>query len=182
MDVWYGGANILRDAGSYLYNTDEKWVRYFNGTSAHNTVGLDGFDQMQKGPRFIWLYWTQAIDGRLEETDTHFQFSGSIQAFGQLDSRIVHQRTVRKVKGEAVWEVEDRIDRRLGYPLRQYWNPGPDFDALGFTLEARDEKGNPLEALIQEGYYSEKYGVKEPTRTLVFETHSNQIKTLIRRI
>ena len=38
LDIWVNGENILRDAGSYLYNTDERWTRYFAGTASHNTV------------------------------------------------------------------------------------------------------------------------------------------------
>lgn len=46
IDIWVNGENIMRDAGSYLYNTDEKWVRYF-ATTSHNTVMLGDYDQMR---------------------------------------------------------------------------------------------------------------------------------------
>jgi hypothetical protein len=29
LDIWVNGQNLLRDAGSYKYNTDDKWVNYF---------------------------------------------------------------------------------------------------------------------------------------------------------
>ena len=57
LDIWVNGKNILRDAGSYLYNTDERWTRYFAGTASHNTIMLGDYDQMRKGPRFIWYDW-----------------------------------------------------------------------------------------------------------------------------
>lgn len=41
-DLWYKGINVLRDGGTYLYNCDESWRRFFNGTAAHNTVQVDG--------------------------------------------------------------------------------------------------------------------------------------------
>lgn len=42
------------DGGSYKYNTTEKLLRYFMGTESHNTIMLEGHDQMLKGDRFIW--------------------------------------------------------------------------------------------------------------------------------
>lgn len=64
LDIWVNGENIMRDAGSYLYNTDEKWVKYFAGTASHNTVMLGEYDQMCKGPRFVWYDWVKEANGR----------------------------------------------------------------------------------------------------------------------
>jgi len=63
LDIWVNGDNILRDAGSYLYNTDEKWVKYFAGTASHNTVMLGEYDQMRRGPRFVWYDWVKEAVG-----------------------------------------------------------------------------------------------------------------------
>ncbi|MEM9992400.1 MAG: heparinase II/III family protein, partial [Bacteroidota bacterium] len=84
LDIWYKGKNILRDAGTYKYNTSSELVKYFNGTLAHNTVQLGGYDQMEKGPRFIWLNWSQAIGAELSESEKKMYFRGRIQAFQHL--------------------------------------------------------------------------------------------------
>ena len=36
------GLEFLIDPGTYAYHTQERWRNYFRGTSAHNTVRLDG--------------------------------------------------------------------------------------------------------------------------------------------
>ena len=59
MDLWYDGANIVRDAGTYSYNADRKWMDYFSGTQAHSTVEFDGRDQMVRVSRFLFGNWLQ---------------------------------------------------------------------------------------------------------------------------
>lgn len=49
--------NILRDAGSYSYNSTPDLSRYFNGTASHNTVEFDGRDQMPRLSRFLFGSW-----------------------------------------------------------------------------------------------------------------------------
>ncbi|MEO4015018.1 heparinase II/III family protein [Pseudomonas rossensis] len=57
VDLWVGGNNLLRDAGTYSYNTDAKWLNYFPGTQAHNTVQFDNRDQMPRISRFLFGSW-----------------------------------------------------------------------------------------------------------------------------
>lgn len=67
LDLWVGGENLLRDAGSYSYNAaDSAW---FRGTSAHNTVTFDNCDQMPRLGRFLFGAWLQAEDVELVRTE-----------------------------------------------------------------------------------------------------------------
>lgn len=49
------GRPILVDPGTYAYHTQGHWRRYFKGTSAHNTIVVDGLDQSVSGGNFLWL-------------------------------------------------------------------------------------------------------------------------------
>jgi asparagine synthase (glutamine-hydrolysing) len=60
LDIWWKGVNVAHDGGSYLYNDEHRFHRYFMGTRGHNTVIVDGEDQMHLHRRFKWLYWTRA--------------------------------------------------------------------------------------------------------------------------
>jgi asparagine synthase (glutamine-hydrolysing) len=60
VDLWWRGINIGMDGGSYLYNDELTYHQYFMGTRSHNTVMVDGRDQMLLHRRFKWLYWTEA--------------------------------------------------------------------------------------------------------------------------
>lgn len=57
LDLWHGGRNLLRDAGSFSYNVEAQWLRYFPGTASHNTVEFDGRDQMPRLSRFLFGDW-----------------------------------------------------------------------------------------------------------------------------
>lgn len=179
LDLWVNGQNVFRDNGSYRYNTDLKWLLYFNGTKSHNTVSLGDQHQMEKGPRFIWLHWSEAKTAAWRETEEYWEFSGVLKAFGQLGSDILHHRTVRQFKEEQRWEVIDQMDHQTNLPMHQHWQPGPAFAKLGGTLQAVDGDGNILEAIAEEGYYSPLYGVKEPFTSLRYTTHNKTIKTTI---
>lgn len=59
-DLWYKGVNLLRDTGTFQYYCEPPWEHYFKSTAAHNTVEVDGKDQMEKGSRFLWYNWTKS--------------------------------------------------------------------------------------------------------------------------
>lgn len=73
VDLWIHGENLLRDAGTYSYNTDTQWLNYFGGTAGHNTVQFDDRDQMPRLSRFLFGDWLKtsmldplrAQDGRV---------------------------------------------------------------------------------------------------------------------
>lgn len=60
IDLWLGGENWLRDAGTFSYNTEQRWLDYFPGTVAHNTVQFDGRDQMPRLSRFLFGAWLKS--------------------------------------------------------------------------------------------------------------------------
>jgi hypothetical protein len=178
IDIWYKGENILRDAGTYQYNTTPELVRYFNGTSAHNTVTIGDKDQMLKGPRFIWFNWSKALSAELIERTNDFYFKGSIQAFQQIDKNSQHIRTVVKDKRYPVWHIKDQVKHNTELPIQQYWNISSTFDRY-FRIEAIDEKGESIAPKRQKGFYSSRYGEKEETEVIVFSTSGKVIQTKI---
>jgi hypothetical protein len=62
VDLWLGGVNWLRDAGTYSYNTADEWQTYFPSTRAHNTVQFDDSEQMPKIGRFLYADWLQTSE------------------------------------------------------------------------------------------------------------------------
>lgn len=57
IDIWHKGENIICDAGSYSYNTDEITLGYFSGTESHSTIQFDNRDQMPRLGRFLFANW-----------------------------------------------------------------------------------------------------------------------------
>lgn len=91
LDLWLEGNNLLSDAGSYSYNTEEQWLIYFGGTASHNTVQFDDRDQMPRLSRFLFGDWLKTADIELLTQDakgTHF-------SAGYCDShRASHRRRI----------------------------------------------------------------------------------------
>ncbi len=178
-DLWYKGVNVLRDAGSYRYNTDKSLISYFKGTKAHNTVVLGEETQMKQGPRFIWFNWSQSIYVLLKETIESIVFEGKIKAFGHLDPNITHERKVTKSKYKNEWIILDFVEHTTDLPLKQYWNISKEFET-NFDIEAVNEQGDSIPKTYNKAWYSSFYGVKEESKAIVFESYGKYIKTIIK--
>ena len=60
LDLWYKGHNLIRDAGTYSYNSTPADLEYFHGTASHSTIQFDERDQMPRLGRFLFGEWLQA--------------------------------------------------------------------------------------------------------------------------
>lgn len=179
LDIWVDGQNILRDAGSYQYNTDQKWTNYFSGTASHNTVMLGDQDQMRKGKRFIWYDWIKKSDGNWREENVTTVFEGWFVGFKKLGKNIIHKRKVTKAKGALCWIIEDWIENLPeGILVHQIWHPHPAFFEK-FTIRAFHQNENEILFSKTEGWYSGTYGEKELAQRIVFSTKERYIKTII---
>jgi len=105
IDLWVESTNLLRDAGSYSYNSVPDLSGYFSGTVAHNTVQFDDRDQMPKLSRFLFGSWLKTN----HLTPISRNSSGVSCSAGYVDFRQVeHVRTVhlRKNSLSVVDEVK----------------------------------------------------------------------------
>lgn len=178
VDIWYKGQNILRDSGTYKYNTETEYINFFNGTKGHNTVTLGDYSQMKKGPRFIWLNWSKANYAKVFKEKEELIFEGEISAFWEVDKNAKHSRKVIQKKSKPHWIIEDEMIHNTKLPIKQYWNIHPDFLAQ-FKIRAKGEKGEVLHPEFQKGWYSSYYGIKEESTAILFETKGKKIVTTI---
>ena len=104
LDLWLGPDNLLRDAGTYSYNTELRWLNYFSGTASHNTVQFDDHDQMPRLSRFLFGDWlkadsVQSVPGSAQTK----QFSACYQA----ERGVRHHRAVSLSSGRL--QVVDQV-------------------------------------------------------------------------
>ncbi|WP_044401353.1 heparinase II/III family protein [Lacinutrix sp. Hel_I_90] len=178
MDIWVNGKNILRDSGSYKYNTEKAYLNYFNGCEGHNTVSVLGENQMLKGNRFIWYNWVKDAQATLVKNETTFSFKGKIKAFKNIGNNISHHRSVTKETGENKWNVIDSIENVIGKEIYQYWHINPEFhDSI--IIESFDADNHKLEPIIEEKWFSGYYGIKEKSIRVTFVTAKSSFKTTI---
>jgi len=109
VDLWWRGSNVLGDPGTYSYDGPPPWNNGLAGTAVHNAPTVDGLDQMERGPRFLWLGWPR---GRVRRRDSspegrrrlleaeHDGFQGRLG--------IQHRRTLLAA-GENLWVIVDDL-------------------------------------------------------------------------
>lgn len=178
VDYWSEGINLLRDSGMYKYNTDFDVKIYFWGTRGHNTIMIDRADQMLKGPRFNWFGWTTSEKAILEDKGNHFKFEGKIHAFKHLGDNIKHERKILYFKNEERIEIEDFIENS-DLEKELIWNPHPEFCNLGYSLTVYDKGGNEISKVVNDGFYADYYGDKEPAKQWVYLSKGNYYRTVI---
>ncbi|MGB7600068.1 MAG: alginate lyase family protein [Candidatus Sulfotelmatobacter sp.] len=108
VDLWWRGMNLARDPGTYLYNGSASWNNGFAGTAVHNTVTVDGQDQMRRVGRFLWVDWAQA-SGRAHasKNDAYAdRFEGEHDGYRRFG--VAHRRAVQWLDGSG-WVIVDDI-------------------------------------------------------------------------
>lgn len=163
VDLWVGGLNVLRDAGSFSYNTEQKWLAYFGGVQGHNTIQFDNGQQMPKLSRFLYGCWPQYshFDGfstdnecgfdsafidfkgnrhqrRITLYDDHLVILDDISGFDQI-------ATIRWRLADAEWELRENGIECDKYRLEI-------FSEAAFS-RVKLEKG------YESGYYGRKHAI-----------------------
>ena len=120
LDLWWRGLNITQDAGTYLYNAAPPWDNPLVTTRVHNTVNVDGRDQMTRAGRFLVLDWANAHSKNLIETDENIL--GRVRAHHNGYGSVKHERTVTVYQDER-WLIEDQLTspRRTPHTYRIHW-------------------------------------------------------------
>jgi hypothetical protein len=206
-DLWWRGLNIARDAGTYLYNANPPWDNSLTATQLHNTVTVNGSEQMTRAGRFLYLDW--ALAGIIENNEDSARMVARLQGYRSLG--VIHTRTVTQSVGDH-WLVEDLLDvKRTDARVRDFrlnWL-FPDWE---WVLERQDHQivfrlKSPMgwvtvkvtssletvkitlvragERIEGEGYvspilgwYSPSYAQKEPALSLAVEISNNGIVKL----
>ncbi len=122
------GQDLLTDGGTCVYHTEEKWRRYFKGTTAHNTVRVDERDQAEYAGAFLWA--THA-EGRLDpprEMGGSFEIVGRHDGYRRLADPVSHQRNVSWRAGVG-YRIVDVLTGEKPHRFELVWNVGSAFTA-----------------------------------------------------
>jgi len=116
------GEEFLVDPGTYAYHTKKEWRDYFRGTSAHNTIRIDGIDQSQMGGNFMWLSKAVARCEKWVNTETEQILISSHNGYMRLSDSVTHQRKLCFKSKEGVLEVADTIKCRGKHQVERMWH------------------------------------------------------------
>ena len=192
VDIWHKGMNFAMDAGTFKYNAPPPWENALAATRVHNTIVVDGQDQMTRAGKFLWLDWAQARVEQLTPdsiTAIHFGY----QRLGVLHRRKLQKGpaadwiitddllptadNARDVKAELNWLVPDwpyelhagevKLRSRLGIAIISFSsNTHAGLGILDIFRSGESITG--AERISCLGWYSPTYGLKQPALSMRF--------------
>ena len=107
VDLWWRGVNVALDPGTYHYNAMKPWDNALATARVHNTLTLDGHDQMTRIGRFLWLDWAQAAILSHEVDDLGNLVGITAEHNGYQRFGAMHNRKLNSIKNG--WQVSDEV-------------------------------------------------------------------------
>ena len=122
VDLRRDGQPLTLDPGTFSYNAPPPWDHAFKNTRFHNTVSVDGLDQMSKAGRFLWLPWSGGTSEpvRALAEGTLLCWEGETDAWQRLATPVRHRRAVLLHAHEEV-TVIDRLQSAGEHEYTVHW-------------------------------------------------------------
>jgi hypothetical protein len=108
LDLWWRGLNVAQDPGTYLYNAPPPWDNALTRTQVHNTLTVNGQEQMQRAGRFLYLKRAQAAIVSQESDESGDWQRLVAQHDGYRRLGVTHRRSVTGYE-TGRWVVDDRL-------------------------------------------------------------------------
>lgn len=183
VDVTLAGAHLIVDPGAYVYTADWQARNMFRSTAAHNTPQIDG-EEINRfvNPQYLWLLSNDAIpDIHHWETSTKSdRLTASHSGYQRLPSPVTPERTVIFDKVEDRLAIIDQFEGASAHDIQVRYTLAPQVtiknvaidqwqlssDAGDFLLTSTG--GSEWGLHIEDAGFSPSYGVKQPTKAIVF--------------
>lgn len=122
VDFWWKGRNILIDPGTYSYNALAPWNNPFSSSLYHNTLTVDGRDQMERVGKFMWLPWIRGkVNCRYHSPDGAVDyFEGEHDGYLRGENPVAYRRGIFRM-GDSIWVIIDRVESRRPHDYRLHW-------------------------------------------------------------
>lgn len=170
-----GGKRFIVDTGVYEYPSGPM-RQYVRGTAAHNTLQIDGADQIECWDSFRVARRTAPHDVEWEQTESGVQFAGLFAGYTELlGDGLTHERRITIDAQSRSMSVEDLVTGRGAHRLESRVHLHPDVqvqqttrgiqltrDGVMCSVEADDV---PIQ--VEDGWYCPRFGVRECNTVLV---------------
>lgn len=104
VELWWQGINLAGDPGTYRYTAPPPWNNSLARTAVHNTITVDGQEQMIHAGRFLWLDWAQAKI--VSQSNDPLAITAQHNGYQRLN--ITHQRTLTNMPAKG-WQIQDAL-------------------------------------------------------------------------
>ncbi len=122
VDLWWQGQNIAIDPGTYSYNAPSPWNNPLAQSHYHNTITVDGYDQMERAGKFLWLPWVagRARYQKQNADNTLLYWEGEHNGYQRLPSPVCYRRAIVYLD-QATWLIIDDMDSQANHLYRLHW-------------------------------------------------------------
>lgn len=122
VDLWWRGQNVAIDAGTYSYNAPDPWNNPLARTIYHNTVTVDGNDQMEQVGKFVWLPWANGkVRSRGRSADRGLAYwEGEHDGYQRLSAPVSYRRGITQLD-DGWWLVLDSLTGEIPHEYRLHW-------------------------------------------------------------
>lgn len=193
VDVTLAGAHLIVDPGAYVYTSDWQSRNAFRSTAAHNTPQIDG-EEINRfvNPQYLWLLTNDAVpEIRHWDTSTKTdRLIASHSGYQRLSTPVTPKRTIIFDKVEDRLAIIDQFEGNSTHDVQTRFTLAPGVmvedvstgswrlksDTTVFLLVTAEASG--WEMHIEDADVSPSYGIKLPTRAIVFAS-SGALKPLV---
>jgi uncharacterized heparinase superfamily protein len=175
------GTPVLVDAGSYVYTSDPAARNSFRSTMSHNTVSIDGEEQNEFKPDWLFRMFEKAVPEHVSvvESADAIEYRGRHNGYARLPDPVVHDRTFTLSPVTGLLTIVDRFEGRGPHRLRWHFHfaPGVEVVSAGggrFDVCAGQSRitmiaDAALQPTIVPAWYSSSYGVRIHCTALEFD-------------
>ena len=175
------GEPVIVDPGSYVYTADPAARNLFRSTMFHSTVIVDGQEQNEVRPEWLFRMFEKADPEHLDirEHNDSLEYRGRHHGYTRLAEPLLHERTFTIRRSDGTLVIADVLEGRGAHRLRWHFHFAPDVAialqspevlavhagrvTLDMTLPSR------LTGVIAPGWYSPSYGVRKTCTMLDLE-------------
>lgn len=168
-----GGQAVFVDPGSYVYTSDFDARNRFRSTGLHNTVSIDGIEQHDVNPEWLFRLFERGEAEHLafRAAGGQVEYAGRHRGYERLPDPVSHERRFRLDLSTGELRIVDRLHGRGRHRLVWHFHLAPGvaaeigegvcrLTAPGLAAELAWPRG--LEPRLASSWYSPSYGVRLP--------------------
>lgn len=179
------GIPLIVDPGSYVYTSDPAARNVFRSTGYHNTLMVDGVEQNETNPEWIFRLFEKASPETLEcrTTGEVFVYRGRHIGYTRLERPVVHERSFELDRKNGSLSIADLLEGYGTHKLGWHFHLAPFVEVVLDAGEVRlfqKEAGAYWKLMIPAGvrvicssaWYSPSYGIRIPCQAIDLETEA----------
>ena len=176
------GEPVIVDPGSYVYTADPAARNLFRSTMLHSTVIVDGQEQNEVRPEWLFRMFEKANPEHLDvrEHADALEYRGRHHGYARLPEPLVHERTFTIRRSDGTLVIADLLEGRGTHRLRWHFHFAPDVAIALHAPDALEVRAGSVTlqmalpshvtAVIAPGWYSPSYGVRKACTMLDLDT------------